>query len=218
MNPPAPAVAIQAHTVLPRGYPNGSSTIDFYDRNAADYARATRQISLEIEIERFMKHLGAGALVLDVGCGSGRDLIALRTAGMHPTGLELSEKLAELARDYSGCSVVVGDMRDPPFADASFDGVWAAASLLHLERDELPPTLRQLRRLLKADGTFFASVKLGMGTERSADGRLFSYFMPEEWSELLTSAGFAEVQIETQMRNSTAGDHTAWLQSLSRAP
>lgn len=218
MNSLVRPTAVQADISRPDRRRNADSTIDFYDRNAGDYARTTRSISLSAEIQEFCTLLRLGATVLDVGCGGGRDLLALRRSGMEPIGLELSAKLAKIARNYSDCPVIIADMRCPPFADASFDAVWAAASLLHLEREQVLPTLRQLRRLLKGGGAFFASMKVGTATERSADGRLFSYFMPDEWLALLTSAGFTEVQIRTEVRTSMPAGDTAWLQSLSRAP
>ena len=57
--------------------------------------------------------------------------------------------------------MVVADMRAIPFADASFDGVWASASLLHLPRSELAVALREINRILRSDGLLFASVKTG---------------------------------------------------------
>src|SRR5687767_2993685 len=41
------------------------------------------------------------------------------------------------------------DLRHLPFADAVFDGVWAAAPLLHLKRYEVGEALGGLRRVLK---------------------------------------------------------------------
>ena len=216
MNPPAGANALNIKET--RELP-GRSTIDFYDRNAATYAESTRARSLEEEIQRFAVHVARGARVLDIGCGAGRDLVALREAGLAPTGLELSANLAQIAREYSECPVVVGDMRNPPFADSSFAGLWAAASLLHLDRDEMLPALSQLRRLLEPEGVFFASMKMGVGSDRGPDGRLFTYFMPEDWSELLNAAGFTSIYIGQELvpGRRTGMPASAWLQSLSLA-
>jgi SAM-dependent methyltransferase len=192
------------------------STIAFYENDAAEYARATRSISLAAEIQWFSQFVPASARVLDVGCGSGRDLVALKRAGMRPIGLELSARLAAIARDYSECQVVEGDMRNPPFADAAFDGIWAAASLLHLNRADVGRTLWQLHRLLVPGGTLFASMKVGLGAERTPDGRLFSYFLPEEWSGLLGAAGFLDVELRTEIADNAETPASVWIQSLAR--
>lgn len=218
MRPLVREKVLRSELEVARSEPCANPTIRFYDRNAARYARSTRWISLEREIRHFAAEVGAGGRVLDAGCGAGRDLRALLRAGLHPTGLELSTKLAELARAYSGCEVVLGDMRDPPFPDRSFDGVWASASLLHLELEEVLPTLVRLRRLLAPRGILFASVKMGIGTELSSDGRLFTYFAPDQWASLLGAAGFKEIDVKTELLGkSSSKPRPAWIQSLSRA-
>lgn len=63
-----------------------------------------------------------GARMLDVACGSGRHLEALRSAGWRPVGLDLSRPLLERARRRTGAGVplVRGDMRHLPLADDTF--------------------------------------------------------------------------------------------------
>src|SRR5258706_59421 len=118
-------------------YRSDDSTLAYYERHAAEYAAATTPISMAAFASRFAALLPAPASVLDVGCGSGRDLRALSALGLTCTGLDLSPRLAYLAAEYSGCPVIIGDMRVLPIPDATFMGVWASASLLHLSRDEI---------------------------------------------------------------------------------
>ena len=172
---------------------------------------------MQPELERFLAHLPRSSRILDAGCGGGRDLLAMRSTGMIPTGLDFSPALAGLARDHSGCEVVVGDVREPPFADGAFDGVWAAACLLHLEREDVPVALRALRRLLVKGGAFFASVKMGRGSERTADGRLFTYFDADEWRSLLIEAGFVSITLTLDVQNGPTQRTTSWIQSYAAA-
>lgn len=214
----AQSAALKAGRRRPRpAPPDAPGTLDFYQSNAAEYSASTLGLDMGHAIARFGTLLEAGASVLDLGCGGGRDLATLRSSGLQPTGFDLSSHLAAIAAEHSGCEVVVGDMRDPPFASAAFDGIWAAASLLHLEKDDLLPTLRQLHRVLSPGGILFASMKMGMGTERAADGRLFTYVMPEDWTELLTEAGFHEVEVQTEVAGGRGKSSTAWIQSFARA-
>ena len=79
----------------------------------------------------------------------------------------------------------------------AFDGVWACASLLHVQKDALPGVLRLIRRALKKDGVFYASFKYGE-TEREKNGRLFSDFTEESLRALLDEAGgFRTVKLWT---------------------
>ena len=79
----------------------------------------------------------------------------------------------------------------------AFDGVWACASLLHVQKDALPGVLRLIRRALKKHGVFYASFKYGE-TEREKNGRLFSDFTEESLRALLEEAGgFRTVKLWT---------------------
>jgi len=190
-------------------------TLAFYESNACSYSRSTRRLSMAPQLERFATALQPGAAVLDLGCGSGRDLAVLKAAGFRAVGLDISPQLAAIAREGSGCQVLVGDMRNPPFRDWEFDGIWAAASLLHLQRDDVVPALGRLRRLLVPRGRFFASVKAGVGEERTSDGRWFTYFQPHEWQQLLAGSGFGEIQLNLESDSRPAD--SGWIQSFAVA-
>jgi len=193
----------------------------YYDRAAEDYAAKTLAIDTTGRISKFASYLPAGSRVLDVGCGSGRDLIRLRAAGLQPAGLDISPSLAVIARKNSNLPVTVGDLRTPPFADASFDGVWAMASLLHIETRELNTTLAGLLRILLPGGILFASVKRGHGMVRDDDGRWFTLHDETSWSGYLGAAGFEILEILGEpptTDNATGTVRPGWVTSLARRP
>jgi SAM-dependent methyltransferase len=172
------------------------STRAFYERHAAEYAAATLRAPMERFIKRFSQGLPPSARVADLGCGGGRDLRLLRERGLDPIGLDSAEGLAVLARQYSGASVVVGDLRSLPFGANVFDGIWASASLLHLRRAHMSAALTEIFRVMRAGGVFFGSVKSGKGETQDADGRWFTYYDVQEWTELLGQAGLQDVLVE----------------------
>src|SRR5205085_11827131 len=64
--------------------------------------------------------------VLDVGCGSGEDLLQLVRLGFDPdklVGCDLMEERADAARRRlpAGCTVLAGDAATLSFQDESFD-------------------------------------------------------------------------------------------------
>ena len=50
-----------------------SETIDYYDNNAENYADSTANIDFSEMQDAFLSEIKAGASILDLGCGSGRD-------------------------------------------------------------------------------------------------------------------------------------------------
>lgn len=105
--------------------------------------------------------LPPGGRVLDVGCGTGRDLLALRHDGVDAIGLDRSP--AMLATPELPDRVVVADMRAIPLADRSVDGWWAVASLLHLDLAGFRAALGELWRISRLEAVGFVSVKRGDG-------------------------------------------------------
>jgi SAM-dependent methyltransferase len=117
----------------------------------------------EAEAARLVASLGrwaplAGARLLDVGCGAGRHLGRFREAGARPVGVDLSPQLlAEAARfrreSGGGWSLVRGDMRSLPVADATFDLVTSLfTSFGYFSPDEDASALREQARALVPGG------------------------------------------------------------------
>ncbi|MGN7998010.1 class I SAM-dependent methyltransferase [Sphingomonas sp. 22176] len=195
------------------------STLRYYDSSAADYAALTAKIDTSERVEQFLALLPPMARILDAGCGAGRDLVQFRARGMTAVGLDLSPKLAEFARQHSGCEVVVGDLADPP-ALGRFDGIWAMASLLHIDRPRIGVALDALRAMLHPGGVLFSSVKRGRGEVVDATGRWFTLYDEDLWSTQLAGAGFDILEItgEPPVTGTATGTVApGWISSMARA-
>ena len=195
------------------------STRRFYEEHAAEYAATTLKLSMRTAMDEFGGSLSCRASVLDLGCGGGRDLRALREGHFCAIGLDWAISIAAVARHYSGCPTVVGDLRDLPFADEAFDGAWASASLLHLRRNEVPRALAEAWRVLKPGASFFASVKKGAGEIEDSEGRWFTFFERDEWRELLATNGFIDERIEVANGFPTGNiqpTNGSWITSFAR--
>lgn len=191
-------------------------TLRFYEENALDYSRSTSSRSMDDALLPFSKLVAPGGSVIDLGCGSGRDLVSFLRLGFRPVGLDLSRNLAEIAAQTSKCPVVIGNLSSPPFADSSFDAAWASASLLHLPPDEMPSALMEVARIVRPLGVFFSSVKAGQGSSRGADGRLFSYYREDEWRARLEGAGFVVLELRTSAKDSTRCDEDIWISCVAK--
>ncbi|WP_420631433.1 class I SAM-dependent methyltransferase [Candidatus Leptofilum sp.] len=174
-------------------------TGETYRQIAADYALAwQKRGSIEPQLQKFVALLPKGATVLDVGCGPGMDTAVLQTHRLNAVGLDYSHEMMRVGRDEFGYSVpfAQADMRQLPVGQA-IDGIWASASMLHLQRDDLLPTLQQFWRILKPGGILYFSVKLGDGEKwvpttkyGHTFPRFFTFWQPEMLGSLLETASF----------------------------
>ena len=148
------------------------STILFYNNNAQDFVEGTLSVDVSHLYSEFESHLSKGASLLDVGCGSGRDLKYFAQQGYQAIGLEPSSELATFAEQHSGQKVICGSIQDTDWRD-EFDGIWCCASLLHVTKDELGDVFQKLARALKHGGAIYVSFKYG-DQEVERNGRFFT--------------------------------------------
>ena len=172
------------------------TTIATYDKMAPDYlARWRDRGVMRPQIEQFVAHLAPGSRVLDIGCGPGFDAAILRQYGFQVFGFDLSWGMMQAGRVEFPGEFVQADMRYLPLATCA-DGLWVNASLLHLPRPDVLPTLQGMRRVLRPRGILFLSVKGGSGELWTAYpaptslARFFTFWSAEELDDTLTRAGF----------------------------
>lgn len=110
--------------------------------------------------------------MLDWGCGSGRDSLAMMRAGYDVVAVDLSDAMADATEALTGLTV-----RRESFADLAdegvFDGIWASASLLHVPSEGLQGILARAARALKPGGVLYVSFKYG-DFEGERNGRWFT--------------------------------------------
>ncbi len=171
-------------------------TLAYYQRQAAAFWEGTRHHDVEQNIAALLRHIRAlpPFVLLDFGCGPGRDLRTFAQRGHRPIGLEGAAALAEMARANSRCEVWQQDFLQLNLPDEYFDGVFANASLFHVPRQELPRILRQLHAALKPGGVLFSSNPRGDNSESINGERYGAYYDLDTWRAYLAAAGFAELE------------------------
>lgn len=166
-----------------------ASTVSFYEVHAKEYFDRTVSADLSHLYDRFLARVRKGGRILDAGCGSGRDLRKFREFGFDAVGIDASNALVRMAREYSGAPCYTLRLEDIGYKQ-SFDGVWACASLQHLPKLALVPVLQRIQQALVAGGVMFASVQIGDGEALVPDGRFYAYYQREEFLRLVEDAGF----------------------------
>ncbi len=96
--------------------------------------------------------------ILDVGCGIGGWILFLKEEGYDVEGIDIAARTVRALTEYDpDLKVKVASMTAIPYADGSLDGVLAIGTLEYVE-DKVEEALREVRRVLKKDGVFFAEV------------------------------------------------------------
>ena len=83
----------------------GNKTLEFYDRHTDDFISSTLEADMEETRTRFASYLPDHALILDFGCGSGRDTKAFLQAGYQVEATDGSEEICIKASEYTGIHV-----------------------------------------------------------------------------------------------------------------
>ena len=171
-----------------------------YDQGSDDYSGHFKQPHDFIEPDRqeFIRQLPPGSQILDCGCGPGMDTEKFFQVGYQVTAIDLSEHFVRITKTrVPGATVLKMDMRFLDFPPASFDGIWASFSLLHIRGTDLAQTLLAFKRVLRPHGLLFAAVHRGgktrwvkttiSGMERDT---YVQEWVPTEIEDLMRSAGF----------------------------
>ena len=190
-------------------------TLDFYNQNSEEFAAGTLIADMSDTRSRFTACLSAGALVLDFGCGSGRDTKAFLEQGYQVEAIDGSAELCARSSEYTGIPVKQMLFSELDACDR-YDGIWACASVLHLPKAELADVVKKLGTALKAGGTLYASFKYG-DYEGMRNGRFFTDFTEESlktfW-EQFGSLKIFEMWISRDVRSDRK--ERQWINILTR--
>ena len=169
-------------------------TILFYDTHSEEFAQAANTADMRRDYERFLKYVPQGGTIVDMGCGSGRDLKFFRESGYSASGVDASEGMCRVAREYSGCNVVHCDALSWT-SPSKIDAIWANGSLLHLHIDEIITFLKTKSSFLKPGGILYFSMKAGIAEGFDEKGRYFTPF-----SETIVEGALADGKLEIAER------------------
>lgn len=150
------------------------TSIDYYEKYAETFFETTVLADMQMVYQPFLSLVKPQGRILDLGCGSGRDSNYFIRRGYQVTALDGSPTLARLASDYIGQEVICGRIEELAY-EREYDGIWACASLVHMEKKYMPEMLGKVKRALKDDGILYVSLKYGKG-ERLKGGRYFNYY------------------------------------------
>lgn len=161
----------------------GKSTLDYYNSKAKDFVSDTVDIVFTEIQDIFLECVPVGGKILDFGCGSGRDTKYFLSKGYNVDAIDGSEKLCKIASEYTGVQVKQMLFEELDVVE-EYDGIWACASILHVEKKQLTDIMKKIAIATKTDGVVYASFKYGE-FEGVRNGRFFTYLTEESLGKLL---------------------------------
>lgn len=197
-------------------------TIDTYDKIARHYSDSHFDHFWTREFEYF-KSICPGKRVIDVGCGAGRDASVFVDNGFDYVGIDASQGMLDVATErVKEAHFLLMSFYELDFPPASFDGFWAAASLLHVPKLRIGEVLENIHNIIKSGGVGFISIKEkreqdeGFIEEDKYGGisRYFAFYTNNEFVKLLEQSRFEIVKLDSRTEDDER--KTRWLEFFVR--
>ena len=160
-------------------------TLDFYNNNSKSYIESTLSVDMSHLYKDFLKHIPKGGYILDLGCGSGRDSLEFIKQGYNVTAVDGSKELSIAASKLIEQEVICSKFEELQLTE-KFHGIWACASLLHVNRKDILDVIKNTSSNLKDNGVFYMSFKYGEKEYIDEKGRYFNCYTEETFNELIS--------------------------------
>ncbi|MEC2075667.1 class I SAM-dependent methyltransferase [Metabacillus fastidiosus] len=157
------------------------------------------------------QNINGNSHILDVGCGTGQTAAYLAARyGAKVTGMDINPLMIEKAKNRMAkhllpVKVIQGSIENFPLKDEKFDFIISESVLSFVNK---PVSLKEIFRLLKKGGRFFANElttnqKLGLINEEEIKQfyGLDSILMERDWLNLFKQNGFKNIKILMQQQH-----------------
>lgn len=166
--------------------------ISYYDDKCKEYEQDKHVINYFKEVyQPFLCCLSKGSKILDFGCGTGRDTSYFLSLGYKVDALDGSREMCKIAEANIGRKVICKNFLQFKEKNA-YDGIWACASLLHLNTEDLVKVLKKLAKSLKNNGYLYMSFKVGE-FEGVRNGRYFNDMTEKKFNIMMNKVNEFEL-------------------------
>jgi len=184
-------------------------TLSYYEQKGSDLAIKYASRLVPDYLAYLDSQITPANNVLDLGCGSARDLYHLKR--LHPdtffAGLDGSFSLLKSGGLYHSLqnplmdpiTLIHWSAPDPlPFLSDRFELIISSAFLHHFEEDQIRFLIQEIRRVLADQGNFVTAVgrrkSWSSGAFTDKHGRFYNNMSDDKWLSLFKS-GFRSVQV-----------------------
>lgn len=179
----------------------------YYKEHSKEYIQRTKDVDMTESYEFFLKYAKTKGKLLDVGFGSGRDMLYFKSLGFDVEGVDTEPSFVDEAKkldlNVECCSILKYDKQKE-----KYDYIWASASLLHIKKEQLNQAFICCSNLLKKTGIMFCSFKYGV-FEGILEDRYYIYLNESSINDYLANTGFKI--IDYKMMNDKLNRDTKWI-------
>ena len=144
--------------------------------------------------------------VIEIGCGPGEVSNYLKMKGLNITGIDISDKMIEIARQLNPfIDFQVGDVFNLNYRDSSIYGIVAPYLIVNFTQKDIKPAFNEINRVLIRKGQFLISFHSGNEELEIEDFFVkgnkipYTYFNSDIVKNTLTETGFKIIEYIVRM-------------------
>lgn len=190
-----------------------SKTLDYYNQNSHELCSRYNSADMS-KVYRVLDRYTTGAdRVLDIGFGSGRDLLHLKKRGIKCWGVDGSQEFINLFIAENASlkerifHSVLPDLDLQDEFQEFFSVIYSFATWMHISKEEHFEAILNIRKYLKPGGKVILSYST---TSRENDPRFFEDINPEQLALLFETFGFTLLE-SSQNADGLARDDITWI-------
>jgi SAM-dependent methyltransferase len=191
-----------------------------------EYYAPYRSGKLHAFEKMFTRHLPKHGMILEAGCGTAQNVVALKARGYDCVGLDYEFQAMRVANAYAGpLRLACGDITALGMASDSFDAIISIGVVEH-RRAGPEPFLDEMNRILKPGGIMLISVpyfnplrrwRAGHGAYQDDVSGLDFYqyaFTSEEFLDFIRNVGYEVEAFYSYAHQNSLSQELHWLKRM----
>jgi cyclopropane fatty-acyl-phospholipid synthase-like methyltransferase len=174
-----------------------SITQEYYNKNAKELYELYNSANMDKTYKILDKHIKGSDKLLDIGFGSGRDMLHFKRRGVTSWGVDSSDVFVDIFKsEYPSFAQRIfhsslPSMNLPNEFDGFFSVIYSIATWMHIPREEHFKAILDIKKYLRENGKVIISYSVN---KREDDSRFFEDINPQQLAILFESFGFELIE------------------------